>query len=318
MIDISIIIPAYNRLWSLPEAIASCRQNACASEIIVIDDGSSDGTWDWLHTQPGVIAVRQDNWGKCNAVNRGFEMARGEYVRFLDSDDLLPAGANDLQLKAARETSADIVVAGKIERDEAAKTEHACPWVRCDDFVAQQLGECDSSHYSAYLFRREFLAGIRHRQEFAYRDDRMFVIEAALAGPRVAAVDQPCLIHRHHAKGRLQFGIGQLSVVTNWQELQMFRKAAKLLEAGNAFDTRRKRAMTRPLWWLAHRTAATHMVEARQIIAWIRELDPGFVIPQTGVAGAMHRIFGFSITQALIGMARKSRNAVIGLAGERR
>ncbi len=37
-------------------------------------------------------------------------------------------------------------------------------------------GECDSSHYSAYLFRRQFIDDIPHRPEFSHRDDRMFII----------------------------------------------------------------------------------------------------------------------------------------------
>lgn len=61
MIDISIIIPTYNRLWSLPRAIESCREASCSVEIIVIDDGSTDGTWQWLQQQDGLISLKQNN-----------------------------------------------------------------------------------------------------------------------------------------------------------------------------------------------------------------------------------------------------------------
>lgn len=91
---ISIIIQTYNRLWCLPRAVHSCRQSAISSEIIVVDDGSADETWDWLQAQPDVTAIKQTNWGKDHAVNRGFDMARGEFVRFLDSDDLVVPGAD--------------------------------------------------------------------------------------------------------------------------------------------------------------------------------------------------------------------------------
>jgi hypothetical protein len=134
----------------------------------------------------------------------------------------------------------------------------------------------------------------------------MFVIEAALAHPRVAAVESPCLIHRHHGSGRLQFQGGQTAVVTNWQELQVFRKAATMLDARGELDARRKRAMTGPLWYLSHRTAATHPSEARQIVSWIKELDPAFVVPEGGLLGAMHRTLGFTLTHRAVGVARRA------------
>ena len=84
---ISIIIPTYNRLWSLPEAIDSCRSSNGMTEIIVVDDGSTDGTWEWLQTQSDIIKIKQNNQGKCWAANKGFETATGKYIKFLDSDD---------------------------------------------------------------------------------------------------------------------------------------------------------------------------------------------------------------------------------------
>lgn len=74
---LSIIIPTYNRLWCLPEVLASCPRDP-AIEIIVIDDGSTDGTWEWLAAQPGIRAIRQDNWGKPAAVNHAFALAQGQ------------------------------------------------------------------------------------------------------------------------------------------------------------------------------------------------------------------------------------------------
>ncbi len=63
IIDVSIIIPTYNRLWSLPKAIRSCYDTLLNIEVIVIDDGSTDDTWSWLSQQKNVIIIRQDNMG---------------------------------------------------------------------------------------------------------------------------------------------------------------------------------------------------------------------------------------------------------------
>src|SRR5947209_17489750 len=110
MADISIIIPTFNRMWSLPKAVNSCRGTRCETEIIVVDDGSSDGTWEWLQTQTDIVAIRQSNLGKDWAVNKGYASARGEFIRFLDSDDWYLDGALDAQLAVARKTLADVIV----------------------------------------------------------------------------------------------------------------------------------------------------------------------------------------------------------------
>ncbi|MCX7362567.1 MAG: glycosyltransferase [Alphaproteobacteria bacterium] len=58
MIDISIVIPTFNRLWALPKAVDSCLSTDCAVEVIVIDDGSADGTWEWLQGRKDITFPR--------------------------------------------------------------------------------------------------------------------------------------------------------------------------------------------------------------------------------------------------------------------
>jgi len=141
MTDLSIIIPTYNRIWALPKAVDSCFSDDCKVEVVVVDDGSTDGTREWLEERKDVVSIRQDNWGKDWAVVAGMAAARGEYIRFLDDDDWLEPRANAGQLALARETDADIVVAGYQDYYEDGDRQEPHPWVDCDDFVAQQLGE---------------------------------------------------------------------------------------------------------------------------------------------------------------------------------
>ncbi len=304
--DVSIIIPTYNRLWSLPDTLASIPRND-GTEIIVIDDGSSDGTWGWLSAQPGIVAIAQENWGKPAAVNRGFEAACGRFVRFLDSDDLLQSEAAAGQLQFALARNPDVCVAGYLARFEPAGRQQVHPWVDCGDFLAQQLGERDSSHYSAYLFRREALGAIRHRREFAFRDDRMFVLECALEMPDVAIWADPPLIHRHHQNPRIQFQRGSTAVVTDWQERRMFEKVLAMMRGRGLMTPRRGAAMGNNLWELAQRVAAYDMHEARQILALLRDLAPDFAIPATG-RNRLYRMFGFGIAQRSVNLARGMRN----------
>ena len=157
-IDVSVIIPTYNRLWSLPKAVESCRNTACRTEIIVVDDGSTDETWRWLEQQPDVVRIRQPNQGQTWAINRGVASARGRYLRFLDSDDFLHPGIIDRQHRAAVETGADLVYSrvDTYEHPQSVIIEAAelTPWT---DFVAVQLGEPNGSHFLGMLFKRELV-----------------------------------------------------------------------------------------------------------------------------------------------------------------
>jgi len=303
-IDVSVIIPTFDRLWCLPKAVSSCRDSTVTVEIIVVDDGSTDGTWEWLQRQKDVIALRQENWGKCWAVNRACAQCRGEYVRFLDSDDWLLPGANARQVALAGSKDCDIVVAGHELYDESEQLIKRFEWTECDDFIAQQLGECDSSHYSAYLFRKSFLSAIPHRPDFAWRDDRLFLLEAALAAPTLAIDCQPTLGHRHHARGRLQFQKGMRGVATNLQHITLYRKILARLESRGELTPRRKKAACKVLWPLAHWIGYSHLDEACEVANWVFRLDPQFRVPENGLLGLLYRHIGFRNTELLLRVRR--------------
>jgi glycosyltransferase involved in cell wall biosynthesis len=88
--QVSVIIPTYNRAWVIKEAIDSVlAQDYAEFELIVVDDGSTDQTSDVLDTFGNVIKVfSQKNKGVSAARNRGIAEASGNFIAFLDSDDL--------------------------------------------------------------------------------------------------------------------------------------------------------------------------------------------------------------------------------------
>lgn len=88
-LEISVIIPTFNRLSSLPKAVDSVMaQTYPALEIIIVDDGSSDGTIDWLQgREHPVYFIQQENHGVSHARNRAIEKSSGNWIALLDSDD---------------------------------------------------------------------------------------------------------------------------------------------------------------------------------------------------------------------------------------
>lgn len=89
MTTISVIIPAYNRAHTLKRALDSVlAQTRPADEIIVVDDGSTDDTEQLIRQHyPQVSYIKQTNQGVSAARNRAIQMAKGEWLALLDSDD---------------------------------------------------------------------------------------------------------------------------------------------------------------------------------------------------------------------------------------
>lgn len=302
--DVSIIIPTYNRLWSLPKAIQSCREGSLNIEIIVVDDGSTDGTWDWLSQQENIIALRQDNMGKDWAVNAGFAIAKGKYIRFLDSDDWFPPHSTDELFIEAERNALDIVCAGYQYFNEDESFIKESPWVVCDDFLAQQLGECDSSHYSAYLFRKAFIQNIPHRQEYGALDDRKFVIECAIKQPRTGYINMPTLAHRIHAQTRLQVTNGLQESANHLARLNIYKKSFDVLAANGELTQRRKNAACNILWHLAHWVAKSHIKNGEEIYNWVYQLNPEFLPTENLGINRLYKTIGFVKTEKLLRLRR--------------
>lgn len=300
MSDISVVIPTFNRLWALPQAVESCRSAGGNVEIVVVDDGSTDGTWDWLQAQRDIVAIRTDNWGKDWAVETALAAAKGEYVRFLDSDDWLCEDTNADQLALAREAGADLVVAGYEDYDDESGERRVNAWDDCDDFIAQQLGEGWSSHYSAFLFRRDLIQGIPHRQDFALRDDRLFILEVAMRQPRLAVYREPAFVHRRHAGERLQYTAGFKRDLGYWTHISIYRKVLGLLERRGELTTRRKQAAIRMLWPNVRSFARAYPREAAEVVEWIYRLDPEFVPPVRPALALAYKVLGFATTERLL------------------
>ena len=100
--QLSVIIPVYNGERHLAEAIDSVlAQNHRSIEVIIVDDGSTDGSANIANSYGSSIRYyKQLNLGTAAAKNRGTDLACGEYLAFLDADDIWPEDRIRVQLKA--------------------------------------------------------------------------------------------------------------------------------------------------------------------------------------------------------------------------
>lgn len=307
-VDVTVIIPTRNRLWSLPKAVESCRGQSAVTEIIVVDDGSTDSTDEWLAARPDLIVIRGHGWGKPAAVNAAQRRAKGKYIRFLDSDDWLNEGQIDAQFRVAEDAGADVVLSGvDLYNDDVfdRRVDYRIP----EDFVIQQLSDERASHYSSFLFRSDFVSDIPHRShfpaaDFASRDDRCFILEVALRKPKLAVTSTPALCHRHHARGRLQTVASLRSVGTHIQQLYIYKQILRLLDEQGELTLNRRRAAIKSLWPLAHWLARADLNEAEKLVKYIYALDPSFLPPDAGILGLLYRKCGFRFTEQLLAIRR--------------
>ncbi len=104
---VSVVIPTFNRAYYLPHTIDSVlRQSHSNTEIVIVDDGSTDGTEELIRRQypdeSRIRYLRQENQGVSAARNLGLRESRGNYIAFLDSDDIWKPWKLELQLASLR------------------------------------------------------------------------------------------------------------------------------------------------------------------------------------------------------------------------
>lgn len=114
---VSVIVPVYKSEKTLEKCVRSlCAQTEKDMEILLIVDGPPDGSGILAQKLAGlderIRVIHQENQGVSRARNRGISEARGEYIRFVDSDDYVDADSNEKLLKALVSTGADLVIAG--------------------------------------------------------------------------------------------------------------------------------------------------------------------------------------------------------------
>jgi glycosyltransferase involved in cell wall biosynthesis len=168
---VSIIVPVYNVAEYLRECVESIQKQSYVNlEIILVDDGSTDGSGllcdELAAPDQRVIVVHQENGGLSKARNRGMEVAKGEFVWFVDSDDKIVPEAADKCVSYTLTNSLDVVVFDADVFGDCAERMGTRPYHRSrhyetedgKDFSAQLLDNGDYSMSACmYMVSRQFL-----------------------------------------------------------------------------------------------------------------------------------------------------------------
>ena len=193
---ISIIIPVYNAESTLSDTVRAVLQQSWSDlELILVNDGSRDGSGalcDRFAAEDARIRVfHQENRGVSAARNLGLSQVSGEYVTFLDADDVIPQ--DYLQVLRDACTGADIAVCDVVSiQDGRELTRFTLPdsvLTRTEALEFLLTRRKINSGPCAKLFRREVLAGLQFPPLKAY-EDILFAREAFCNARRIAATDR--------------------------------------------------------------------------------------------------------------------------------
>jgi glycosyltransferase involved in cell wall biosynthesis len=116
---ISVIVPCYNQAQYLDECLNSVfKQTYSHWECIIVNDGSSDNTDEiaqkWSEKDSRYKYFKKDNGGLSSARNFGLKRANGDYIQFLDSDDIITAGKFEIQLDFFIRKMGDIIISDHV------------------------------------------------------------------------------------------------------------------------------------------------------------------------------------------------------------
>ncbi|MEA2326144.1 MAG: hypothetical protein QOE68_1103 [Thermoanaerobaculia bacterium] len=270
MATVDIIIPVYNRATLIHDAIESALRES--ARVIVVDDASTDGTWDSLRAYDGNPAVRclrmPANGGQSAARNLGLDAATGDYVKFLDSDDLLTPAHLGVEIRALESTGAGIAVSGWHADANGKTSTYDAPVFRniVDDILAGLAVPTSSALY------------VRHpdwRWDPALRklDDWDYFCQAALRAKRIVTVEGPAYTMREHGGARMT----NTTMLANAREHhRILEKIEERLAADGVLTPSRRRRLAQ-YFYKEMRVLSLHDRPAFDAAAvHIRELDRAF------------------------------------------
>lgn len=199
---ISVIIPAYNSEAYLEPCVRSVLQQTYQNlEILLIDDGSTDKTWELCQALAAadsrIRPIRKENGGVSAARNAGIDASTGALLSFLDADDMLEEGALESLLKVQLDTHAEIVAARLADGAEAGRRSgEVLIWTGTE--ALQRSLEDHPLTYSACgkLYTRKIVGQTRFQEDIRVNEDTLFVFQLLCKQPRFAGMDEVVYFYR--------------------------------------------------------------------------------------------------------------------------
>lgn len=182
---ISVIVPVYNVEEYLDRCIESIvTQTYTNLEIILIDDGSTDGSArkcdEWSQKDGRIIVIHKENGGVSSARNKGLEIASGKYIGFVDSDDYVRKNMYEVLLNKIKDTKSDMCFCNLLYVTDSNREEKS--QLCFDDSndkkqIMHKMFESHNANFAVWnkLIKRECIQNIRFDETIKIYEDALFV-----------------------------------------------------------------------------------------------------------------------------------------------
>ena len=202
---ISVIVPVFNVAGYLPQCVDSIlSQDYGNLEVILIDDGSTDGSGElcdrYAALDSRVRAIHQKNGGAAAAKNAGLRLATGEYLAFADSDDYLEPGAYGFLMKILLENGADAVQGSfrEVYRNRAEEQRISEEILEGYDYLLRFPKDFSCALLWNKLYRRALFDGVFFEEGHKI-DDEYFTYQGFLQPRKVVRADRIVYNYRKRA-----------------------------------------------------------------------------------------------------------------------
>lgn len=186
---VSIIVPIYNAEKYISACIESALNQTYENiELVLINDGSPDNSLSiaqkYEKENKNVIVRSTDNKGVCAARNLGLSLANGEYVMFLDSDDVLTKNAVEVLYNDLKENNADIAV-GAVASSFFETNPKLEVWQGLEGFEKCILDDENTYSSCGKLYNKKFIKDVEFNEGRKIHEDAFFVFECFSKNPKI-------------------------------------------------------------------------------------------------------------------------------------
>lgn len=218
---ISVVLPAYNAEKYVREAVQSIlAQSFTNFELIIINDGSTDGTLEILEKlrdhDSRVTLISRENKGLVESLNEGIDLARGMYLARMDADDIALPYRFERQLEWLEQTGADIC--GSWVRRFGTSDNRVVRFCQSDEAIKMKMLFCSPLAHPTVIMRTTLIKQLRYDKVFLYAQDYDLWSRAAEAALNMTNVQEVLLFYRVHAEQ-----ISTKTVIAQQQEAQVIR-----------------------------------------------------------------------------------------------